>query len=71
MTRPLCMVLVSDGSTEKGHDPISAELVDRPLVPMDLVHEKAKTPVHDLVHCLRIKVFEHGRRVGNIREEDR
>jgi hypothetical protein len=38
---------------------------------MDLVHEKAKTTVHAFVHRLGIEVFEHGRGVGNIREEDR
>jgi hypothetical protein len=38
---------------------------------MDLVHEEAKTPIHDLVNRFRVEVFKHGRRVGNIREEDR
>ena len=64
------MILVSDGGTEQGHHPIATELVDRPLVPVDLVHQEPKTPVHDLVNCLRVEVLEHGRGVGHVREED-
>ena len=64
------MVLMRDGSTEKGHDSVSAELVDGPLVPVDLVHEDAETPIHDFMNRLRIEVLEHGRGVGNIRKED-
>ena len=56
--------------TEKSHDSIPTELVDGSLVPMDLVHEETKTPVHNLVHRLWIEVFEHGRGIGNIGEED-
>jgi hypothetical protein len=37
---------------------------------MDLVHKEAKAPVHDLMNRLRIKVFEHGRGIGHIREHD-
>jgi hypothetical protein len=37
---------------------------------MDLVHENAKTAVHDLMDRLRIEVLKHGCGVRNIREED-
>ncbi len=44
------MVLVRDGRAEKSHHPVTAELIDCPLVPVDLVHQEAETPVHDLMN---------------------
>ena len=40
--RPLGGVFQSDRSPEKGHDAVAAELLDRPLVLVDLLRQEAK-----------------------------
>ncbi len=54
MAGPLGVVFVSYRSTKKSHDPISGKLVDRALIPVDLIHQDLETTVHDLVDFLGI-----------------
>ena len=39
MAGPLGMVFMGHRSTEQGHHPIAGELVDRALIPVDLIHQ--------------------------------
>jgi hypothetical protein len=64
------MVFVGNGRTEKSHHAIAQKLVDRPLVPVDLVQEESETPVHNLVNRLRIKLLEHSGGIRHIREHN-
>ena len=65
------MVLVGQGGTEEGHDPVPGELVDGPLVAVDLIHQYPEAPVHDLVHFLRVQLLGEGGVAGHIGEEHR
>ena len=49
----LSVVLVSEGGTEKGHDPVAGKLVDRPLILVDLIQENLETTVQDLMNLFR------------------
>jgi len=64
------MILVGQRGTEKGHDAVTGELVDRPLVLVDLVHEDLEAPIHDPVDLLRVELLGDGGEVRHIRKED-
>ena len=61
--------IVGEGRPGEGHDAISGELVDRALVPVDLVHEDAETPVHDLMDLLWIELLREGCVIRDIRKQ--
>ena len=71
MAGPLGMVLVGQGRTEQGHDPVAGELVDGPLILVDLIHQDPKAPVHDLVHFFGVELFGEGSEAGHIGKEHR
>ncbi len=64
------MVLMGQGGTEQGHDPIPGELVDGALIPVDLIHQDLEAAVHDLVDFLRVQLLGEGGEVGHIGKED-
>ncbi len=68
VTGPLGMIFMGDRRAEKGHHPISGELVDRPFVAVDLIHENLETPVHDCVNVFRIEFLGQGAKPGHIGE---
>jgi len=70
MAGPDGMVLMGQGGAEEGHDPIAGELVDGPLVAMDLLHQDLEAAVHDLVDLLGIQLLGEGGEGGHIGEED-
>ncbi len=69
MTSPLGMALVGDRRSEKGHNTIPGELIDRTFVSMDLIHQYLEAPVHDLMDFLGIEFFRNGRTIGDIGKE--
>ena len=64
------MIFMGDGRTEKGHHPVSGELVDGPLIAVDLIHEDLETPVHDSVHVLGVQFFRKRSKAGHIGKHD-
>ena len=60
MTRPAGVVLVGYGRAEERHYSITRELDDRPLVLVNLVHQKPEAPVHEPVNLFRIKFLSNG-----------
>jgi hypothetical protein len=65
------MVLMGNRGTEQSHHPITGELIDRPLVSVDLIHQNLETAIHDLMDLFGIKLFGQRREIGHIREENR
>jgi hypothetical protein len=61
---------MGEGRTEEGHDAVPGELVDGPLVPVDLVHEDLEARIHDLVDLLGVELLGEGGEVGDIGEKD-
>ena len=70
MTGSLSVVLVGEGCAEEGHNPVTGELVDRPLVLVDLIHENTKAAVHDAVDLFRVELLGEGGEVRDVGEED-
>ena len=64
------MVLMRHRRTKQGHHPIARKLIDRPLVPMNLVHQDLEAPVHDLMDFLGVELLRHGGVIGDVGEED-
>jgi hypothetical protein len=60
---------VSYGRTEQGHQTIAGELIDGAFIPVDLVYENPKTPVHDLMDIFRIEILKHGRGLSHIHKQ--
>src|SRR5215470_11712607 len=65
------MILMGDGSTEERHKPITEELIDRPLVAMDLVECYLKKAIEERVHCLRSDTLRNGSGVCQVTEQHR
>ena len=65
------MILVGEGRTEEGHHAVPGELVDRPLVTVDLIHEDLEAPVHDLVDLPGVELLGKGRVVCHVGKEHR
>ena len=67
---PEGMVLVGEWCAEEGHDAVTGELVDRPLVLVDLIHEDLEAPVHDPVDLLGVELLGDGGEVRHVGKED-
>ena len=63
------MVLMGHRSAKKRHYPIAGELVDRPLISVDFIHQNLKAPIHDLMDFFRVDFLRHGGKVGHIRKK--
>ena len=70
MTSPLRMILMGHRRTEQSHHPVASELVDRPFVPVNLVHQDLEAPVHDLVDFFRVELLGDGSVICDVGEED-
>jgi len=70
MAGPLGVILMGQGGAEEGHHPVSGELVDGPLIAMDLLHEDLEAPIQDLVDLLRVQLLGEGGVMGHVGEED-
>ena len=64
------MVLMGEWGAEEGHDAIAGELVDRPLVLVDLIHEDLEASVHDPVDLLGVELLGDGSEVCHVGKED-
>ena len=71
MAGPLGMILVGDGRAKEGHDPVPPELPDRPLNPVDLLHQDPAAAVHSSVDIFRVQLFGHGSEAGYVGEHHR
>ena len=68
---PSGVILVGKRRPEQCHETITQELVDRTLVPVDLIQCELEELVQQCVHCLRAEPLRQGRRVRNVAEEHR
>ena len=66
---PAGVVLVGDGRAEQGHEAVAQELVDRPLVAVDLAQGQLEEPVQQEVHGLRSQPLRQGGRAHQVAEE--
>ena len=64
------MVLMGEGCAEEGHDAVAGELVDRPLVLVDLIHEDLEAAIHDPVDLLGVELLGEGGEVRHVGKED-
>jgi hypothetical protein len=69
--RPPGMVLVGDRRPEDGHEAVAQELVDRPLVAVDLGEGELEEAVEQQVHRLRPQPLGERRRPHEVAEDDR
>ena len=58
------------GGAEEGHDAVAGELVDRPLILVDLIHEDLEAPVHDPVDLLGVELLRDGGEVRHVGKKD-
>jgi len=58
-------------SAKKCHNSIAGELVDRPLMPVDFIHQHLKAPIHDLMNFFRVDFLRHRGIVGHISKQHR
>ena len=70
MTSPLPVILMGHRCAKQGHHPITRKLIDRPLVPMNLIHQDLEAAIHDLVDFLGVEFLGHGGVIGYVGEED-
>jgi len=63
------MVLVGDWG--EGHEAITAELVDRALVPVQLAERELEEPVEQSVHSLSADPLSECRRIGDVTKQHR
>ncbi len=68
--RPARVVLVSDGGSEERHEAVAEELVDRPLVAVDLPQGELEELVEQEMHRLRPHPLGKGGRAHEVAEED-
>jgi len=64
------MVLVRYRSTEQGHQTITRELIDRPLVLVDFIHQDFEAAVHELVDFLGIELLGDGCVIRHVGKQD-
>jgi hypothetical protein len=64
------MVLVGEGCTEEGHDPVAHDLVHRALVAVDGLHHVLEDGIEELPRLLGITVGEQLHRTLEVGEED-
>jgi hypothetical protein len=64
------MVLVGEGCTEEGHDPVAHDLVHRALVAVDGLHHVLENGIEELPRLLGITVGEQLHRTLEVGEED-
>jgi hypothetical protein len=64
------VVLVSDRGSEESHEPVTQELVDRPLIAVDFPQGQLEKLVEKEVHGLRADPLGEGRRTDEVAEED-
>jgi hypothetical protein len=60
------MVLMGHRGTKKCHDTVASELVDRPFIFVNFIHQDTKTSIHDLVDFLGVEILSDRRIVGHI-----
>jgi hypothetical protein len=60
------MVLMGHRGTEKGHYAVSGELIDGPLILMNLVHQDLEATVHDPVNFFWVELFTHSCVISHI-----
>jgi hypothetical protein len=68
---PHGVVLVSDGRAEEGHDAVTHDLIDRPLVVMHGLHHVLEDRIEDLPRLLGVAVGEKLHRALQIGEQHR
>src|SRR5262249_32868797 len=62
------VVFVSDRRPEERHHPVTEELIDRPLVPVDRTEDHFERTVHERVDVFGIELLRHRREARYIRE---
>jgi len=67
---PPGVVLVRHRGAEQRHDPVTEELVDRPLVAMHLGEHQLERSPHEPVDVLGIEPLGDGGEAGHVNEED-
>ena len=68
---PLGGVFQSDRGPEKGHDAVSPELLDRPLIPVDLLGQDAEDLIDEGKGLLVPELLGQGRGALQVAEHDR
>ena len=53
------VILVRDGRAEQRHHPVTQELVDRPLIVMDLGQGDLEDAIHDAVDLFGVQALRH------------
>jgi len=66
---PPRVVLVGDRRSEQGHEAVPEELVDGPLIAVDLAQGQLKEPVQEEVHGLGPQPVGQGGRAHQVAEE--
>ena len=64
-----CVILVGDGRAEERHDPVTRELVDRPLEAMDPFGQDLEEAVEEPMPFLRVEPLGELQRVDHVGEE--
>ena len=71
VARPHGMILKGEGRPEERHDPVTQDLVDRPLILVNRLHHPFKHGIEDLARLFGIAVGQKFHRALEVGEEDR
>ena len=65
------MILSRDRSSKERHNSVAKRLVHEAIVTMDRIHQTFEDRTENLERFLRIELIDQGRRIADIRKNDR